>query len=932
MKKSTLIIVLIALIINSFAQTTVNNSDIKSSSLQIFQDADRNIYFNVSEEGVAKPIIWGLDLAWLDPVNIRRGTAYMGKENVDIIRSSFMPTDPLSNGALSGTALTNTNLRISYINTYLDAHTKVVLNSDHPSVNQFFYGNANNWSDLIQITAQMHQDAGREVVSVSPFNEPDYSPTGQGTIDHFYAIAKELQSRAFFENIRISGGNTLNNDVALEWYNTLKSQLDEGNTHQLAGTFDTYATFYEAVRANGHHATNDELHNVMEAMVGVEYGLQTGIWWGTAERARGEFVKASKGVRLGYAEHRPNWTAASVYKHPNGKVQGFVGASERQAVTTTYQFVSEDRDVFFDGHGPQRSYLVEIPGGTGYQQDQSNAEKVVNITWGDDIQPVIDGKYILVNRNSGKILEPANSSSSNGANIQQNSFNGSSAQQWNVKPISARNGGDFSYFNIKGVVSNKFLDMTNSSLKNGGNAIQWEEGSWWAGGQALNQLWYFEYNEDGWFYIRNKFSNKCLEVANASTGNGANIQQWDWDGGKNQQWRFVPVDATPELNAPESPSGLLASANAQSIKLSWNANPESDLAGYTIVRSESSEGPYNTIARKVVTTSFIDYKITTNKTYFYKIKAVDEAINSSDFTRAVSAKASGAESLTAHYNFEMSTQDESVNLNHSVGSSSIDYVDGQIDDHAISFNGEDAFLKLPTNIANKEEMSIAFWVNWQRAVLGLHVFNFNKNENEYLYFTPVNSNSKMEFTMKNESNEIELNAPLLPFKKWTHIAITISDSEIVMYQNGEKVASHSSEGISPNSIQPIFNYIGRSNDHTKPFFKGYLDDFRIYNYAISETKVGQLAGISGKKQINSSSELILSPVPANNVIKVSVLGNHSDELATVNIFSINGKAIKEIKTKKTSFEMNISDFPNGLYTLKYATSKSVIIKKLNIKH
>ncbi len=135
----------------------------------------------------------------------------------------------------------------------------------------------------------------------------------------------------------------LNTDQALSWYNALKGLLNEGNTHQLAGSFDNYALFYKTVRANGHHATNDELHNVMEAMVGVEYGMQTGIWWGTAELARGEFVKASFGRRLAYAEHRPNWTAASVYRSPEGKVQAFVGSSERQAVTSSYSFVSQDR-------------------------------------------------------------------------------------------------------------------------------------------------------------------------------------------------------------------------------------------------------------------------------------------------------------------------------------------------------------------------------------------------------------------------------------------------------------------------------------------------------------------------------------------------------------------------------------------------------------
>mgnify|MGYP000650539910 CR=1 FL=1 len=95
-------------------------------------------------------------------------------------------------------------------------------------------------------------------------------------------------------------------------------------------------------------------------MVGLEYGMQTGIWWGWAEYTRGEFCKASHGERLAYAEHRPNWTAASVYRAPDGKVQAFGGTSERQAVTTSYRFLSKERDVFFDGHGPQREYVMEL--------------------------------------------------------------------------------------------------------------------------------------------------------------------------------------------------------------------------------------------------------------------------------------------------------------------------------------------------------------------------------------------------------------------------------------------------------------------------------------------------------------------------------------------------------------------------------------------
>ena len=97
------------------------------------------------------------------------------------------------------------------------------------------------------------------------------------------------------------------------------------------------------MRAGGKYATAGELHNVMEAMVGVEYGMQTGIWWGSAEQARGEFMKASAGERLGYAENRKAWSAASVYRAPSGRVQAFLGCSERQARPSTYKARVEKR-------------------------------------------------------------------------------------------------------------------------------------------------------------------------------------------------------------------------------------------------------------------------------------------------------------------------------------------------------------------------------------------------------------------------------------------------------------------------------------------------------------------------------------------------------------------------------------------------------------
>ena len=203
---------------------------------------------------------------------------------------------------------------------------------------------ATRWAELIALTKAYVETNGLTVVSVSPFNEPDYTAWHQGSKADMLAICRKLREdetyKNDFANVKLCGGNTLNNDRAWEWYDYSKRYLDEGNTHQLAGSFDNFASFYEGVRADGKVGVGDELHNILECMVGSEYGMTKGIWWGTAEHTRSQFMKATRGTRMGYAENRDKWTAASVYRHTDGSVQGFGGTSERQAYETVYRFAA----------------------------------------------------------------------------------------------------------------------------------------------------------------------------------------------------------------------------------------------------------------------------------------------------------------------------------------------------------------------------------------------------------------------------------------------------------------------------------------------------------------------------------------------------------------------------------------------------------------
>ncbi|NLT03278.1 MAG: T9SS type A sorting domain-containing protein [Bacteroidales bacterium] len=871
---------------------------LNSLSIQVSAQiqADRSLFFSVGDTGIAKPIRFGLDTAWPDDANMRRGIAFMGADNVKVVRASFQPTMPLVNGDLQTAQINDLNNRLRLIN-MVGPHTEVMLNCDHPSVDPWYTGHPENWAQLMDVTTRRVQEKGRRVVTISPFNEPDYG-WGQDGLSGFYAIAGVLRTNPRFDTIRISGGNTLNTDQALNWYNQLKDRLDEGNTHQLAGSFDNYANFYKAVRANGHHATNDELHNVMEAMVGVEYGMQTGVWWGTAELARGEFVKASNGKRLAYAEHRPNWTAASVYRHTNGKVQAFFGSSERQAVTTSYDLVSTDRDLYFDGEGPQRLYTLVMPGGTGYQTGQTNAERVVNITWGEDIQPVVGGKYKLVNRHSGKILEVANASTSTGANIWQNQYSGGTHQQWNVTPVSSRVGGDFSYFSLTAVNTGFSLDVLNWSLDNGGSVILWNNA------QGGNQQWFLEYAENGWFYIRSRHSSLCLGVVNNSLLNRAYVRQQTKTGAASQQWRFLAVDAVIDTTTPPAPTGLMATPLPAAVRLTWEPSSDTDTIRYSVFRADSANGPFQTLARNLVSTAFVDSSAENGQTYHYAVRATDGSLNRSNRSATVAAASTGARSLIAQYSLDEGT----------------------------------SHLALPTTLFNHNTLTIAAKVYWKGGANLQRILDAYYDQNNNLYLTPNTFEKKMRFAIKVNGKEQRLIAAPIPVEQWTHIAVTLGDSLATLYVNGIQAQSSATVTNRPNTFKPMLNYLGKGYAATAQY-NGAIDDFKVFNYALSAQEVAALAGIdttvSNTVIRDAGTTWQVWPNPATEWLH---LGSKPGETGVATLasklvlYDLNGRAILSHQLEpQERMEMPIRGISAGTYILMKTNSSESTVHKVVIK-
>jgi endoglucanase len=102
------------------------------------------------------------------------------------------------------------------------------------------------------------------------------------------------------------------------------------------------------------------------------------------------------------------------------------------------------------------------------------------------------------------------------------------------------------HYRLTSVNSGKVADVVSSSTADSAEVKQYT----WNGG--LNQQWAFEDMGSGYYRIVNRYSGRCLDVASASTADGANIIQYACGTGTNQQWQMVTTGSGFELVARHS--------------------------------------------------------------------------------------------------------------------------------------------------------------------------------------------------------------------------------------------------------------------------------------------------------------------------------------------------------------------------------------------
>ena len=165
----------------------------------------------------------------------------------------------------------------------------------------------------------------------------------------------------------------------------------------------------------------------------------------------------------------------------------------------------------------------------------------------------------------------------------------------------------------------------------------------------------------------------------------------------------------------------------------------------------------------------------------------------------------------------------------------------------MNFCNTAAYVNLPTGVVSSltGDYTVSTWVNpasntsWQR------VFDIGASSSASMFLT-ISDGTELRFaitTGNGAGGEQRLNssAKLLPLNQWSLVTVTVAGTTGTMYVNGQVVATNTAMTLHPSTFgQSTKNYIGKSQ-YSDPALNGSVDDFNIYNRALSATEVTALA-------------------------------------------------------------------------------------------
>jgi hypothetical protein len=275
----------------------------------------------------------------------------------------------------------------------------------------------------------------------------------------------------------------------------------------------------------------------------------------------------------------------------------------------------------------------------------------------------------------------------------------------------------------------------------------------------------------------------------------------------------------------------------------------------------------------------------------------------------------------AHYTFNTDTSDVSGN-----GYDVTLIGDAKIDSGFLVLDGDGDAAEIP-EIGVQNQVTYAMWVYPTDDLTTLEFaggININSWPTNGIHF-------KLKYGMLNVGinnfGDDLMGTTVVPTNEWSHIALTISETDANLYLNGVNEGTKSLDKVWDLIVGTAC--IGAWNDGgtMKRAMAGKMDEVCIYDVALTEEEIGALAATEPTPYIDNkvpgniaeTFKLAIYPNPVKNVLNIK----NAFAVEHVEIYDVVGNLVLNVKNNNALKSINVNSLTSGVYLVRSYTSGGV---------
>jgi hypothetical protein len=241
-----------------------------------------------------------------------------------------------------------------------------------------------------------------------------------------------------------------------------------------------------------------------------------------------------------------------------------------------------------------------------------------------------------------------------------------------------------------------------------------------------------------------------------------------------------------------------------------------------------------------------------------------------------------------------------------------------IDNGAVVLNGQDGYVDLPNDmLTNYESITMEVWVTDNGSANWARIWDFGNSSGgedfqggglQFTFLALPSGGGTLLGTyapLAGPQQSVEWIGGRPPVGQENHIVWTSDAAFHVakLYVNGALVGINTNFTDTPKSIGPTFNdWLGRSQ-YNDPFFNGAIDEFRIYDGALTPMQVALDAASGHDTTVTNAGNLLSAQLTlgTNRVVfggfdtQITLLGNF-ENLTNVNLTTLEGATFQSSNT------------------------------------